>query len=154
MTRKTGASCNRQAEPEKYGALMERSQVCPAVKDDLGRVHRLTRQHVPLLVPGLAREHSPVCHPENSNFYKSGLSASCCIHYPRLTCRCFHNPLRLDPSGSSSFRSASFRNRWAPAVQRTDRDDLSGSLSRRPPKPGHLPSYLPFLAQMPGSRVW
>lgn len=43
--------------------------MCPAVKDGLGRVHRLTRKHVPFLVPGLAREDSPVCNPENSNFY-------------------------------------------------------------------------------------
>lgn len=49
--------------------------MCPAVKDDLGRVHRLTRQHVPFLVPGLAREHSPVCNPENSNFYNQD-----CLH--------------------------------------------------------------------------
>lgn len=54
MTRKTGASYNRQAEPEKYGTLVERSQMCPAVEEGLGRVHRLTRQHFPFLVPGLA----------------------------------------------------------------------------------------------------
>lgn len=49
-----GNPCHGQAEPEKYGALVERSQMCPAEDGGWGHVHRLGRQRLSLLVPGLA----------------------------------------------------------------------------------------------------